>query len=148
MVIVVVLVDMPFEEICNTVGTGSEHTDRGEFLSGRTVSLHACATLSRRVHHNKLVVDRDFKKKHKNMFPILTNALSNPYFKSSPILYLLSPQLFTSLIEGKNCLLWINKSKDTDKTYMWVSVLWKTTNLKRRNLLVSHTLSWSWSWNT
>ncbi len=25
-------------------------------------------------------------------------------------------------------LLWINKVKDKDKIYMWVSVLWKTTN--------------------
>ncbi len=55
-------------------------------MSGRTVSLHVCASLSRRVHHNKLAVDRDFKKKHKNMFPILTQSFI---------------QLFTSLIEGK-----------------------------------------------
>ncbi len=27
-----------------------------------------------------------------------------------------------------NYLLWINKSKGKDKIYMWVSVLWKTTN--------------------
>ncbi len=40
-------------------------------------------------------------------------------------------KLKTSSVESNRdwvCLLWIDKAKSKDKMYMWVSVLWKTTN--------------------
>ncbi len=46
------------------------------------------------------------------------------------------------------CLLWIDKARVQDKTYIWVSVRWKTKNLKVRNLHDSHTLGSSGNWNT
>ena len=105
MVIVVVLVAMPFVQIYNMVATGSERTDRRDFLSGRTLSLHACAPLPRRVHHHKLDVDRDFQKKHKNMFPILTQSFIQSLFPilTNPI-PIVTPTIYQSLIEEKNAL--------------------------------------------
>jgi hypothetical protein len=112
MVIVVVLVVIPFVQICNMVGTGSEHTDRGDFLSGRTLSLHVCATLPRRVHHYKLTVDRDFQKKHKNVFPIFIQSFIQSLFpiltNSIPIV---TPTIYQSLMEEKSLLSWIDEAK-------------------------------------
>ena len=126
MVIVVVLVAMPFVQICNMVGTGSERTDRGDFLSGRTLSLHACAPLPRRVHHYKLAVDRDFQKKHKNVFPILTQSFIQSLFPilTNPI-PIVTPTIYQSLIEGKKALVIVHGEKQE----MWWSdnaTLWNT----------------------
>jgi hypothetical protein len=41
----------------------------------------------------------------------------------------------------------INKAKAKDKIYGGVGVM-KDYNLTLRNLPTSHTLSWSWNWNT
>ena len=123
MVIVVVLVAMPFVQIYNMVATGSERTDRRDFLSGRTLSLHACAPLPRRVHHHKLAVDRDFQKKHKNMFPILTQSFIQSLFPilTNPI-PIVTPTIYQSSIEEKNvlgkllrCVLfWIEVTREVD----------------------------------
>ncbi len=40
-------------------------------------------------------------------------------------------------------LLWIKKTRATDKTYIWESVWWKTHKLKLRNLYASHTLGYA-----
>jgi hypothetical protein len=48
------------------------------------------------------------------------------------------------------CLLWIDKARAlglADKTYMSVGVM-KDYKLKLRDLRASHTLGWSWNWNT
>ena len=41
----------------------------------------------------------------------------------------------------------MNKLKTKDKMYMSVGVM-KDYKLKLRKLRVSHTLGWSWNWNT
>jgi hypothetical protein len=46
------------------------------------------------------------------------------------------------------CSLLIDEARAKDKTYTWVSVRWKTKKLKLRNLSASHTLGYSWNWNT
>jgi hypothetical protein len=43
------------------------------------------------------------------------------------------------------CLLWIDKARVKDKTYMSVGVM---EDYKLRDLRDSHTLGWSWNWNT
>ena len=63
MVIVVVLLTMPSVQIYNMTGTGSERTDREDFLPGRTLSCHTCEPLPRGVHHHKLAVDGETFKK-------------------------------------------------------------------------------------
>jgi len=48
------------------------------------------------------------------------------------------------------CLLWIDKARAKDKTYIYkthMSVI-KDYKLKLRKLRASHTLGWSWNWNT
>jgi hypothetical protein len=50
-------------------------------------------------------------------------------------------------VVGLCFLLWINKVKTKDKMYMSVGVM-KDYKLKLRKLCASHTLGWSWNWNT
>jgi hypothetical protein len=71
MVIVVVLVVMPFVKFYNMVGT--------------MVIVVVLVVMPFVKFYNMVGTGSE-----------RTNPLSNPYFQSSPILYLLSPQLFTN----------------------------------------------------
>ncbi len=50
------------------------------------------------------------------------------WFKKSPDILTVT-RFFIMVIGSKwDCLLWIDKTRSKDKTYIWVSVWWKTTN--------------------